>query len=224
MSQNQLFDAYAEDYDGFRRDIIPDFEQFYGSMIERIPFEREEGFDLLDLGAGTGLSTELIRKRYPNVRATLLDESSEMLDLARNRFDNAGFDYSLEDVLQVQFEENRYDVILSALVLHYLPDSGKRDLFARILRALRDSGVWVFGTVVKAPTEAIQEQYERNWIRHARQNGVPENVIEDARERQASHHRASVQSHLQWLRETGYEQVDCWYKNYGLAVFSGRNV
>lgn len=49
-----LFDGAAAGYDRARRQLVPPFDDFYGTVVESIPYEREAAIRVLDLGAGTG--------------------------------------------------------------------------------------------------------------------------------------------------------------------------
>jgi hypothetical protein len=31
-----------------------------------------------------------------------------------------------------------------------------------------------------------------------------------------------LSSQMKWLENIGFEMVNCWYKNYGFVVYSGR--
>ena len=35
---------------------------------------------------------------------------------------------------------------------------------------------------------------------------------------------APVESQCQWLRETGFQEVDCFFKTFELALFGGRKI
>lgn len=223
MSANRnLFDEYADDYDGHRPELIPQFESFYGTMLDRIPHDRDEPLDVLDLGAGTGLSTDLVRSRYPRADFVLLDASEEMLDRARDRFADENYEYRQADAANMKLSSDRYDAVVSALVLHYLSPADKRTVFRRVYPALKDGGAFVVGTLVDGGSDAVRKQHRNQWIREAREAGAPEEAIREARERQKNHELASLQQHLEWLRQVGFDCVDCWFKYYGLAVFSGR--
>lgn len=80
------FDRAAKTYDSVRRLTIPCFDDFYGTVARMIPFGRDDAFDVLDLGAGTGLLSALLHERFPKARLTLVDISDEMLARARERF------------------------------------------------------------------------------------------------------------------------------------------
>jgi tRNA (cmo5U34)-methyltransferase len=106
------FDRAARTYDAVRRQLIPCFDDFYGMVARMIPFGRDDVFDVLDLGAGTGLISALVHERFPKARLRLIDISDEMLARARERFAGASdvriavSDYSVEP-LPGKFDANR---------------------------------------------------------------------------------------------------------------------
>jgi len=60
MIEKSLFDAGADKYDQQRIMVIPCFNDFYQTTVNLVPFNRDESFTFLDLGAGTGLLTSFI--------------------------------------------------------------------------------------------------------------------------------------------------------------------
>ena len=62
----QAFDMGAKDYDSARKQLIPCFDDFYGTALDLIPFSKTDKLKVLDLGAGTGLFTLLASQRLPN--------------------------------------------------------------------------------------------------------------------------------------------------------------
>ena len=53
MDIAKIYNVAAEDYDATRRKYISCFDDFYGVAISQIPYERDDHFRVLDLGAGT---------------------------------------------------------------------------------------------------------------------------------------------------------------------------
>ncbi|MCZ2096583.1 MAG: hypothetical protein LC121_10010 [Anaerolineae bacterium] len=47
----QIFDNAAADYDRLRRQLVPNFDDFYGTALERIPYMQDATFRVLDQGA-----------------------------------------------------------------------------------------------------------------------------------------------------------------------------
>lgn len=51
MSIKKVFDAGAQDDDSVRKQLIPCFDEFYGTALECIPFMNCANTNVLDLGA-----------------------------------------------------------------------------------------------------------------------------------------------------------------------------
>jgi tRNA (cmo5U34)-methyltransferase len=221
MGTDALFDDYVDNYDEQRRKIIPGFERFYETLLDRIKTGSKEPNRVIDLGAGTGLATKLLTNHYPESQVRLVDASEEMLAEARNTLDGESFNFVVQDLETIELEEKSWDAAISALVLHYLPDDKKIRLLEQVYRGLVPGGTFAFGTVVAGPDESIQSIYDSIWKEKAREAGGDEDALQEAVERQDAHHQATVQNHLEWLRKSGFESVDCWFKYYGIAVFSG---
>jgi ubiquinone/menaquinone biosynthesis C-methylase UbiE len=95
---------------------------------------------LLDLCCGTGLSTEALRKVYPQARVDGVDASEGMLEVARNRGLDSSVQFILADVMELTTDqlEGPYDGILMAYGIRNMPDP---DLaLARLLPLLKPGG------------------------------------------------------------------------------------
>ena len=216
------FDRTAHDYDRSRRQLVPCFDDFYGAALELLPFPPDAAPRILDLGAGTGLLSALIRDRWPNAELTLVDIAPKMLELARGRFDAADsrVQFELADLSTLVFERE-YDAVVSALAIHHLTDEHKADLFKRVYGALAPGGVFVNAEQILGETVAIDKGFWDTWDREARALGATDADIEDAWLRMAEDRCATVEAQLGWLRDAGFRDVDCWYKWHALAVYAG---
>ena len=157
-----LFDKAARDYDRARRQLVPCFDDFYGTVLELIPYERDAEVRVLDLGAGTGLLSALIAEAYPRARVTLVDVSERMLGVARERFssDPERFEFLAADYAR-EFPGGRYELVVSALSIHHLREPDKRTLFGSVYEALREDGLFVNADQVLGSTPEIEEAYRR---------------------------------------------------------------
>ena len=216
------FNRAAKTYDSVRRLMIPCFDDFYGMAVRMLPFEPGDSFNVLDLGAGTGLMSAFVRERFPKARLTLIDISDEMLARARDRFAGAEdvrievSDYSVKPL------PGKFDAIVSALSIHHLDDPGKAALFGRILEALNPDAAFVNAEEVAAPTAALDALYWDEWERLARAAGAPDEEFSAVEERGKYDKPALLDDQLTWLREAGFEEVDCYYKYLMFAVYGGR--
>ncbi len=219
----RAFDAAAPGYDGLRRQLIPCFEDFYGAVLDALPFPAGASPRVLDLGAGTGLLSGRVLERWPRARLVLVDLSTDMLDRARKRF--AGREARVEIRAADYLEDplgGPFDAVISALSIHHLPDAGKRALFRRAFAALRPGGWFVDADNVLAPTATLAARYRRLWISRVRSSGVGNVELAAALRRTRLDVLAPLSAQLAWLRRAGFADVDCSYRWLHFAVFGGR--
>lgn len=223
MNVGASFAADASIYDRSRRQLVPCFDDFYGVAVALSPFERDAAIHILDLGAGTGLMSAFFADAHPHARITLVDVAAEMLDQARARFANdAGrfacvtLDYAIE------LPPGTFDLVVSALSIHHLSDGDKSALFGRIYSALRPGGAFINADQVLGRTPAVEARNHAAWLAGARSLGVSQADLDAAQERMKHDRTATLADQLRWLDEAGFRDVDCAYKHYRFAVFSGR--
>ncbi len=101
------------------------------------------GDSVLDVACGSGNLT-LTARTYagPTGKVHGIDASPEMIDVARKKAARRGtgvvFDVGLAEKLA--FPDATFDVVISRLAIHHLPDDLKRAAFAEILRVLKPGG------------------------------------------------------------------------------------
>jgi tRNA (cmo5U34)-methyltransferase len=223
MSVQSVFDNYAEAYDGLRRKLIPCFDEFYGAALACIPFESQTPLRVLDLGAGTGLLSEMVAARLAGAHITLVDVAANMLEKARARLQTYGarFEYLSADYSRC-FAEGPFDVIISALSIHHLESDEKCRLFGDCFRALNEGGVMVNADQARGETAAIERRYRETWIREVTEKGVTEQELQAAFERMKEDRISTLPFQLAALKEVGFSDVECRYCNSSFVVYSGR--
>jgi tRNA (cmo5U34)-methyltransferase len=221
MTIKELFGANADKYDEQRRKVIPCFDDFYETTVDLIPFGQEDAFRFLDLGAGTGLLTALILAKFPNAIPTVIDISEEMLAKARERFERekhvsfCTLDYAVSAL------PGEYDLVVSAMSIHHLVDLKKRELFSNIYEVLLPGGTFIHAELVKGATEIVEALYQRVWLEHLKQTDLGEDQLSLIFQRMSYDKTTPLEEQLRWLREVGFEDVDCFYKYYNFAVYAG---
>jgi tRNA (cmo5U34)-methyltransferase len=149
---------------------------------------------ILELGVGTGETSQRVLAVHPGARLVGIDASPEML--AEARLPNADLRVArLEDPLP----EGPFDLVVSALAVHHLDGAAKRDLFGRVAAVLGPGGRFVLGDVV------VPERPEDAVI-------VIDGVYDTP---------SSVADQLAWLREAGFE-AQAEPVRPDLAVFTAR--
>ncbi len=222
MSIKQAFNKDAKDYDSARKQLIPCFDDFYGTALDLIPFDRADHIKVLDLGAGTGLFSCLVSERYAKAEFTLIDISDKMLEEAKKRFADAQLTvaYVVSDYSNATIEGS-YDLIVSALSIHHLSDSEKEKLFHKIFLNLRNNGVFINADQVLGETQSIEKVYRSSWLKQVKDRGVTEGVLGAALERMKEDKMSTLSAQLGWMEKAGFSDVNCWYQNYSFVVYSG---
>jgi tRNA (cmo5U34)-methyltransferase len=180
---------------------IPYMDVAEALLVEALPARIER---FLDLGTGDGRLLALIHEHHPGSRGIGIDASRPMLDRAAEHFDEHPLielhEHDLADPLT---EHAPIDTVVSALAIHHLSDPRKRALFGEVRALLPLGGVFVNLDLVSSPTA---EQHERFREAIGRAQDDPTDRLADL----------CVQ--LGWLREAGFEQVDCPFKWRELAL------
>lgn len=216
------FDKSASAYDSLREALIPCYTDFYGNVIELIGYETGSASPkILDLGAGTGLLSSHIKRRWPDASLHLIDGSEAMLAQAAQRFaGDAKVSFEIADLNDVALA-GPFDFVVSAVAIHHLSDPEKRALFKRIHSCLRDGGVFINAEQVVSPSPERNQRYVDIWQAQAKARGATQSDLEAAAIRMAHDRCATVEDQLLWLREAGFSDADCTFKSWRFAVLSG---
>jgi demethylmenaquinone methyltransferase/2-methoxy-6-polyprenyl-1,4-benzoquinol methylase/phosphoethanolamine N-methyltransferase len=102
----------------------------------------QPGDKVLDVGCGTGNLT-LTAKRYAGSGSVYgIDASPEMIEEARKKARRSGSaaTFELGLIEKLPYPDATFDVVVSRLVIHHLPDDLKRRGFAEIFRVLKPGG------------------------------------------------------------------------------------
>lgn len=221
MKIGQTFDESVEYYDEWVKIALPCYDEIFSVAKELVPFATDARIEVLDLGAGTGLFSMHVLQKYPNAAFVLYDVAPKMLDVARERFRESPsqFQYILDDYRYFQ-SSKRFDLVVSSLSIHHLTDSEKKALFKRVYTALSNKGVFINVDQIRGPTPSLQELYWAKWLEKVREKGAAEEKISESIQRRVTYDKdALLTEQLQWLRDAGFANVDCIYKDYFIGVF-----
>src|SRR3954447_8861938 len=106
-----------------------------------------EGHQVLDVGCGTGTLAIAAAKVAPACQVTGLDADPAILARARRKAADAGVEVQFDKAMStaLPYPDASFDVALSTLFFHHLPDAAKAQTAAELVRVLRPSGRLVVG-------------------------------------------------------------------------------
>ena len=130
---------------------------FYDTMVRLMSFGKDQairkasidlaqikpGERVLDVGCGTGdLTIEAKKMAGPTWEVYGTDASPGMIQQAGRKTGRANVDVTFQVGLveDIDFPENHFNVVLSSLMMHHLPDDLKRAGLAEIYRVLKPGG------------------------------------------------------------------------------------
>jgi len=213
------FNKIAKKYDSQRKRLIPIFDDFYGIAINSIQI-KDLNPNVLEIGTGTGLFTEMFLNKYPNAKMDLVDITENMLNIAKERFEgNNNLNFYLKNIVEFEPTENKqYDAVISSLAIHHLTDSEKEQLYKKIGKWIKPNGIFVNAEMIAGETEYLNKMYEDWQIKVAIDAGLDDEGEQKALERMNLDIKAPASKQLSWLENAGFSHVDCIYKAYCFGV------
>jgi tRNA (cmo5U34)-methyltransferase len=211
------FNIAARVYDSARRRLIPCFDDFYSTAVE-LAVGTASAPRILDLGAGTGLFSQMLLDARPNTRLTLIDSADAMLAQARERFaGDQRVDFVACDYMSYEPAEN-FDAVVSALSIHHLADADKARLYRRAFAWLRPGGRFVNADQALGDGPLTEGHYQNAWRASVLASDLPRSEFQASCERRKLDQSALLADQLRWLKEAGFAEVDCPYRFYTFAV------
>jgi tRNA (cmo5U34)-methyltransferase len=197
--------SHALDYLA-RADQIPHRTEGEAMLLDQVPTTVQR---ILDLGTGDGRLLALLKLDRPHANSVALDFSATMLESVQKRFgeDNTveivshNLDHPLPNL-------GTFDAIVSSFAIHHLSHDRKKALYSEIFKIISPGGIFCNLEHVASPTSELHQKFLEA-IGYSAETEDPSNQLLD------------VETQLQWFRELGFEQVDCYWKWLELALLVG---
>ncbi len=188
-------------------DTIPHRKEGESVLIDNIPKNAKR---ILDIGTGDGRLIKLIKSHLPNIEELVaLDISPIMIKAVKDNFSNDSTVIVIEHDLDVQLPDIGYfDAVVSAFTIHHLKHERKYDLYEEIYNILYPTGVFCNLEHVSSPSVNQHNKFLE--------------AVSSAQKKEDNTNRLlSMEKQLQWFRELGFIEVDCYWKWLELALLIG---
>jgi tRNA (cmo5U34)-methyltransferase len=189
------------------RDRIPHRVEGMGVLVEVCdrPASR-----VLDLGTGDGNLLALVLAAHPGASAVGVDFQPAMLERARERFAGEAsveiVEHDLDSPLPASL--GSFDLIVSSFAIHHVVPERQRALYGEVFALLEPGGRFANLEHVASPTESLHQVFLERLGTLPHQDDPSNKLV-------------GVHEHLAWLRDLGYDDVDCYWKWRELALLSG---
>lgn len=194
--------AYLE-----RADRIAQKNAGYTALLEEVPVSVTR---VLDLGSGDGRLLDSVLRIRPRARGVALDFSPFMLEQLKNRFgQNPSVDIVSHNLDNPLPRLGAFDLVVSSFAIHHVTHERKRQLYGEIWALLEPGGVFC----------NLEHVSSASAYGHARFLDAMEITAADE---DPSNKLLDVHTQLEWLRDIGFADVDCYWKWRELGLLAGR--
>jgi SAM-dependent methyltransferase len=190
-----------------RLEDIPHRREGEATLIAEVPKSAKR---ILDLGCGDGHLLALLLAHCETATGIGLDFSPTMLKAAEQRFaDDPRATLVMHNLDAPLPDLGSFDVVASSFAIHHCVDDRKREIYREVCDLLTPGGIFCNLEHVASPNDRVHQRF-LDAMGINPQEEDPSNKLLD------------VETQLRWLRELGYEDVDCYWKWRELALLIGR--
>lgn len=107
------------------------------TLGEYFGYDRLSFLSVLDIGSSTGIIDSILSTKFGKVIGSDIDEGA--INYAKKTFQNNRLEFQIGDAMNLEFEDNSFDVVVCAQVYEHV--SNQKKLFSEIYRVLKPGGV-----------------------------------------------------------------------------------
>jgi 2-polyprenyl-3-methyl-5-hydroxy-6-metoxy-1,4-benzoquinol methylase len=167
ITHRNVYDNLAHEYE----ERIKDYFDSTSKAVSFVTPHIKTGREVLDVGCGVGLGTELLSKCGFDV--TAIDISPKMVEFSKKR--NPSSTIIEGDFLTHSFNK-KFDAIFSMAFIHLFPKKDAERVLQKIFKLLKKEGVLFFGTTLSKESKegweikrdpfflkSEQKRYRKHW-------------------------------------------------------------
>jgi len=193
---------------------------------------------ILDLGCGPGDVTAEILALKPQASVVMIDNSEEMLKIARERFQsNKNIEiitYDMDSGLPKHLLSKKFHAVVSCFAIHHVEYANRVKLYTDIRRSLVAGGLFVNGDRFTGESPRISNWEGDDWINwmvaSIKEKLATERTFDELKNTQLESDKkhgdkpGTIWSMRDDLKLVGFKYVDCVWKAYNLGVLTATNL
>lgn len=213
------FEYAAKRFDKMFFKVAPYYKEAIDVLISSLPFKNGSSIKVVDLGCGTGNITKALMRRYPKASVVCIDMAKNMLELARAKLKKyKSIEYWSGDMCKYDYCD-KYDAVISSLVLHHLEKKDKKKFYKKIFNSLKSGGVFYTADFVLPPNSYLSWLYTEQWKKFMSKSLTPSQVKEMLTRHKDEDRPTDIVFELDTLRGAGFKDVEVIWKRYNFAVY-----
>jgi tRNA (cmo5U34)-methyltransferase len=219
MEQEQVkqhFAKQADEYEHLMVRIVPQYSEQHEIIRSLLP-RGDRDYNVLDLGCGNGVLSELVLSKLPHAHVVGFDLTEDMLKACDKKLSKYSGRYELK---QGNFLSDpigdQYDIVLAGLTLHHLTWSQREQFYKRLFDSLHEGGLLICRDIIIDEDENVRCDQYALWKEFMKSQG------EDQESWYSKHmekdHPVTLSNHFAWLLKAGFTKVACHWRLYNFAV------
>ena len=217
------FDAnVSKAFDSHVRKSVPFYDEIQRMLVELSEYFVRDHSVVYDLGCSTGTTLDLLSSAHAgkeDVQFIGVDLSKFMVNEARKKVNRPNVRFFHKSLMDVEFSPPG-NFVTSVFTLQFLTLAERRTLLMRINESLIEGGGLLIVEKVSADHGGFEEIWtELYWDFKRRQGFTPEQILEKANSIRGVLKPLTCDENLDLLAQTGYSQVEVFFKWYNWAGF-----
>lgn len=205
---------YAVEYDEKIKMTLPYYEEFYKQVIDIVKLRFDKPLTWLDVGCGTGKMAETALKAVALDKFVFCDNSADMIEIVKRRFQNVNAEFIIASVLELQ-HSMQFDVITAIQVFHYLEREERISAVKRCYEMLNPHGIFMTFENFAPQSEAGKQLFLERWKLYQLSQGKDMAECDGHIGRYGKEYfPIPIAEHLKVLEQCGFENVEViWVSN-----------
>ena len=124
------------------------FQEKITNIINGFPNQNKDKLKILEIGYGTGITSNFILQSNQKMELTLLDNDPGMNKIAKENIINANrykIEYVNADVFDflTSCKDNQFDIVVSAYTIHNFEKNLRKELFTLLYSKMKDNSIFI---------------------------------------------------------------------------------
>lgn len=201
------FNEFSKNYTNDMIACVPCYSELISGFTKYLP-DNFNASNILDLGCGNGNITMQLLSRFPAANYTLVDASTQMIELCRNLFRENKVSYVNKYFNEFEFEKEAYDLVVAGFSLHHCEDNEKKSMFRKIYSSLIQGGIFSYSDLMISKEDPYHPLMLKEWkefVHKTFPDGEKWNWIMEHYE--VFDRPSDYQQQIKWIKEAGFLDI-----------------